>query len=110
MSWFNDFSFSLGIGAEVFILVAHKMTTSSKSRRILNPWEIPCVTILGILFCLIGSVGIILSIIELFQGRAKIYHYNKRQGGLKIENPLRSSSGDSKRNFLSNCPITIITF
>jgi len=80
MSWFNDFSFSLGIGAEVFILVAHKMTTSYKSRRILNPWE------------------------------TKNYHYNERQGGLKIENPLRSSSGDSKRNFLSNCPITIITF
>jgi hypothetical protein len=74
----------------------------------LSPLEIRCITILGILFCLIGSTGIILSIIELFQGRPNIYHYNESQAGLKIKNPLWSSSGKDERMFFSNYSITII--
>lgn len=86
------------------------MRTSYESHRVLSPLEIRCITILGILFCLIGSTGIILSIIELFQGRQNIYHYNDSQGSLTIEIPLWPSSGKSEKMFLSNCSITIITF
>jgi hypothetical protein len=48
---------------------------------------------------LIGSAGITLSIIELFNGRPNVYHYDESQGGLKIENPLWPSSDKNRRDF-----------
>ncbi|UJR24946.1 hypothetical protein I4U23_006310 [Adineta vaga] len=50
-------------------------------------------TICGIIFCLLGISGIVLSAIELFYGRPSEYHYDTRRGGLQIENPLWPSAG-----------------
>lgn len=49
--------------------------------------------ILGILLILIGLASLILSVIDLFKGRASVYNYKESQGGLKIESPLWPSSG-----------------
>ncbi|CAF0972530.1 unnamed protein product [Rotaria sp. Silwood1] len=49
--------------------------------------------ILGIILFLIGLTSLILSVIDLFQGKPSVYNYNESQGGLKIENPLWPSSG-----------------
>ena len=64
--------------------------------------RIRLVTLLGILFCLLGLATIVLSIIELFQGRPKAYHYNESQGGLQVENPLWPSAGSTPVGFLSH--------
>lgn len=60
--------------------------------------------IFGILLFLIGVASLIFSVIDLFRGKAKEYHYDETQGGLKIENPLWPSSGKSLKNqhFLFN--------
>ena len=49
--------------------------------------------IFGVLLFLIGLASLIFSVIELFHGRPKVYHYDETEGGLKIENPLWPSSG-----------------
>ncbi len=49
--------------------------------------------VFGILLFLIGLASLIFSVIELFHGRPKVYHYDETEGGLKIENPLWPSSG-----------------
>ena len=49
--------------------------------------------IFGSLLFLIGLASLVFSVIELFHGRPKAYHYDETQGGLKIENPLWPSSG-----------------
>jgi hypothetical protein len=69
------------------------MRTLHNLGRLLYSFGNRLIGVLGILFCIIGLAGIILSIIELFHGRPKIYHYDESQGGLKIENPLWPSSG-----------------
>ncbi|CAF1459798.1 unnamed protein product [Adineta steineri] len=51
------------------------------------------IAILGTLLLLTGLAGIILSVIELFQGRPSVAHYNETVGGLQVENPLWPSSG-----------------
>ncbi len=51
--------------------------------------------VLGILFCLTGGAGIILSIVDLFKGRPSAYHYDESNGGLQVENPLWPSAGKS---------------
>jgi hypothetical protein len=81
------------------------------SFRVLVSWRFLLIIILGVLFCVAGSAGIILSIIELFQGRPKAYHYDESQGGLKIENPLWPSAGKKhERIFLSKYSIIMIIF
>ena len=60
-------------------------------------FRIGFILVTGILFCLIGISAIVLSIVELFHGRPKEYHYNDSQGGLQIENPLWPSSGEVPR-------------
>jgi hypothetical protein len=62
-------------------------------RSVLSPLGIILTTILSVIFCILGLSGIILSIVELARGRAKIYHYDESQGGLTVENPLWPSSG-----------------
>ena len=60
--------------------------------------------ILGILYLVTGLAGIILSVTELFYGRANVYHYNETDGGLKVENPLWPSSGKGLNSFsLHHC-------
>ncbi|CAF2443539.1 unnamed protein product [Rotaria sp. Silwood2] len=49
--------------------------------------------LLGIILFLIGLASLILSVIDLFQGKSSVTNYNESQGGLKIENPLWPSSG-----------------
>ncbi|CAF0800989.1 unnamed protein product [Rotaria sordida] len=49
--------------------------------------------ILAIILFLIGLASLILSVIDLFQGKPSVYSYNESEGGLKIENPLWPSSG-----------------
>jgi len=49
--------------------------------------------VFGILLFLIGAASLIFSVIDLFHGKASVYHYDETQGGLKIENPLWPSSG-----------------
>jgi hypothetical protein len=69
------------------------MRTLYNSRRALFSFGARFLAILGILFCIIGVISIILSIIDLFHGRPGVYHYDEGQGGLKVENPLWPSSG-----------------
>ncbi|CAF3472356.1 unnamed protein product [Rotaria sp. Silwood1] len=59
-------------------------------------YQIIFVAILGILFCLIGAVDIILFIIELFHGRSSVTHYDESHSGLKVENSLWPSSDHGK--------------
>ncbi|CAF1530100.1 unnamed protein product [Adineta ricciae] len=51
------------------------------------------IALCGLLFCLLGAGGIILSAVELFQGRPSVYHYDTSRGGLAVENPLWPSAG-----------------
>jgi len=51
------------------------------------------IILLGILFCMNGICGIVLSIIELTHGRPKMCHYDESQGCLTVENPLWPSTG-----------------
>ena len=69
------------------------MQTLYNTDRLLTRFGIGLIATLGILFCIIGVAGIVLSIIDLFYGRSKVYHYDKNQGGLEVENPLWPSSG-----------------
>ncbi|CAF2653210.1 unnamed protein product [Rotaria sp. Silwood2] len=69
------------------------METFFKARSIPVSFRIAFIGLLGIIFCLIGAAGIVLSIIELFHGRPSVSHYDESHGGLKVENPLWPSSG-----------------
>lgn len=66
-------------------------------------FHIPCasahlrfyaIAIVGILYCVLGSAGIVLSVTELFHGRPSVAHYNTTEGGLQVENPLWPSTGE----------------
>ena len=80
--------------------------------RIYNPFKIPVlyrirlVALLGILFCVLGVAAVILTIIDLTQGRPSQFQYKENEGGLKVENPLWPSAG--KRNRFDLCTRTIL--
>ena len=82
--------------------------------RLYNPLKIPVifrirlVALIGILFCLLGVAAVVLSIIDLAQGRPREFNYNESKGGLKIENPLWPSAGRSNRVDLSSRPLLFL--
>jgi hypothetical protein len=66
-----------------------KFYNSNETKRV----RFRSLALFGILLFIIGAASLIFSVIELFQGKPSVYHYDESQGGLKIENPLWPSSG-----------------
>jgi len=73
----------------------YKMLAAFASLRLSVGLRFHIIALLGILFCLTGCAGIILSIVDLVKGRPSFYNYDQSNGGLQVENPLWPSSGKS---------------